>query len=116
MKATEIIKAYMAEKGITYRDMAAKTGKTPQGVWNALNGRNGGTNDRERGGQEPNYITIKKMCDALGLRISIKPQRPTPPDNILEAAEIANVSFSALQRILELGGYMLTIEPPEEST
>lgn len=115
-KATEIILQYMEEQGITYRELARRTGRSAQNVWNVLNGRRGNRPDGEKGGREPNYKSILDICNVMGLKIVIMPTGDAQNlDTLLSAAELEDIPFSAMQRILEAGGYSVEIKAPEDA-
>lgn len=114
-KATEVILQYMEEQGITYRELARRTGRSAQNVWNVLNGRKGNRPDGEKGGREPNYKSILDICNVMGLKIIIMPTGDAQNlDTLLSAAELEDIPFSAMQRILEAGGYSVEIKAPED--
>lgn len=108
MKANEVILAYMKEHGITYRDVAERIGHTAQNVWNILNGKAGNKTGNKKGSHDANYKTIINICDAIGLKIVI---HPVPgdhhPDALLHAAELEDVPFSTVQRLLQASGYQI---------
>lgn len=114
MKATEIILQRMENQGITYRELARRTGRSAQNVWNVLNGKDGNRPGGTKGLRDPNYKTVVDFCDALGLKISIEPNGVRQdPDALTKAAELEYVPFSGVQRILEAGGYSMQIEATE---
>lgn len=115
MKATEIILKYMDECGITYRGLAAMTGTSAQNVWNILNGRRGNRKDGEKGGREPDYKSILRICEVLGMKVSFLPTGGTPDPKVLEkTVELDKVPFSTVQSILKAGGWTVQISPPEK--
>lgn len=116
MRAAETILHYMEEQGITYREVARRTGRSAQNVWNVLNGKDGNRPDGTKGRREPNYKTVVDICTALDLKITIQPTDGAhDPEAIIKAAELEYVPFSAVQRILEAGGYSMRIEAPEKN-
>lgn len=115
-KATEIILQYMEEQGISYREVARRTGRSAQNVWNVLNGKDGNRKDGTKGRREPNYKTVVDICSVLGLKITIQPNgEAQDPEALTKAAELEYIPFSAVQRILEAGGYSMQIEAPEKN-
>lgn len=116
MRAAETILRYMEEQGISYREVARRTGRSAQNVWQVLNGRTGNRPEGAKGGREPNYKTVVDICGVLGLKITIQPTGDVhDPEAITKAAELEYVPFSAVQRILEAGGYSMQIEAPEKN-
>lgn len=109
MKASRIILSYMKANGITYRDVASRTGRSFQNVWNILNGKDGNKASGTKGRREPNYKTVVEICDAIGLKIEIRPTgEPHDPQALIKAAELQYVPFSTVQRLLEASGYAVT--------
>lgn len=114
VKVTDIILQYMKDNKITYRKLASLTGTSAQNVWNILYGRKGYNRDGEKGTREPGYKSIIKICDALGIKVSIVPTGEAhDPDAIMRAAEMTDISFAAVESILEASGYTLQIEFPQ---
>ncbi len=109
-KATDIIKHYMQQNRISYAELASRIGKSTQGVWIALNGKNESNPDASR---EAKYSTIKKMCDALDLRIVVKEKKVETTGDVLNAEIPENMPFSAVQKLLESVGYKVLIEKSE---
>lgn len=115
MRATGVILKYMEDNGITYREVAARTGRSAQNIWNTLNGKDGNRPEGTKGRRDPNYKTIVEICDALSLKITIRPTGGGhDPDTLVRAAELGPIPFSVVQKILEAGGYSIAIEIPEE--
>lgn len=109
-KATDIIKQYMQQNRISYAELASRIGKSTQGVWIALNGKNESNPDVSR---EAKYSTIKKMCDALDLRIVVREKKAETKSEVLDSEIPENLPFSAVQKLLESVGYEVFIEKSE---
>lgn len=115
MKITETILSYMQENKITYRQVAAKTGRSAQNIWNVLNGKAGNRPDGEKGQRDPNFKTILDICEAIGMKVKITANTgEIKPEMLIQAAELETVSFSAVQRMLEAGGYSLQVDAPKK--
>ena len=105
----DFIRAYMERNGITLRDVAARMGTSYQNVWLILNERSSVPLKGKAGRRDPNYLTVKRMLDALGLEIEITPCARIDPREVLRLAEHENVGFSVLQRIMEASGLHMTV-------
>lgn len=115
IKAADVIREYMERNKITYREVARRSGRSGQNIWNILNGNAGNKPTGAKGGRDPNYKTILDVCDALGLKVTItKTEERESPDEIVRAAELLHALFSTVQRILQAAGFLLQIETPEE--
>lgn len=107
------IKEYMREQGITYRKLADMTGRSPQGVWNILNGKSGNLSDSPKGSREPTFGSIMGLTRALGMGISItREDCGITPETILNARELSAIPFSTVQAALKAAGYSLTVTAP----
>ena len=106
---TEFIKDYMARNNIKLRDVAAKMGVSYQNVYMILDNRNSVPKKGKQGRRDPNYLTVKRLLDALGLEIVIEKTAAKDPREILLLAEHENIGFSTLQKVMEAGGHHMTV-------
>lgn len=106
---TAFIKDYMETHDITYRDVAAKMGTSYQNVWLILNDRTDVPTKGKRGRRDPNFLSVKRLLDAIGLEIVIERVSAADPREILRLAEHENIGFSTLQRIMEAGGHKMSV-------
>ena len=111
---TEFIKDYMARNNITLRDVAAKMGTSYQNVWLILNDRTDVPKRGKAGRRDPNYLSVKRLLDALGLEIVVEKSIPKSPQEVLHIAEHENIGFSTLQKVMEAGGLHMTIREKKQ--
>jgi len=107
---TDFIKDYMERHNISLRAVAEKMGVSYQNVWLILNERTEVPGKGKAGRRDPNYLTVKRLMDALGLELEITRCTPMNPQEVLRLAEHENIGFSTLQRVLEAGGFHLAVK------
>ena len=107
---TDFIKAYMERNHISLRSVAEKMGTSYQNVWLILNERSNVPSKGKSGRRDPNYLTVKRLLDTLGLEVEIVRIAPMNPQEILRLAEHENIGFSTLQKVLEAGGFHMQVK------
>ena len=100
MNIIERIRNWMQEDELTYEEVASRIGWSRQNLWIKLNKS-----------QYPNFDTIRKVLEAMGKELIVKPidQAPAEIDlqKLYEVAEDQMVSFDVVEKLMNAIGYEL---------
>ena len=106
----DFIKDYMESHRISLREVAENMGVSYQNVWLLLNERKEVPGKGKVGRRDPNYLSVKRLLDAIGLEVVIEQTEPTDPKEVLEMAEHENIGFGTLQKVLTAGGFKMVVQ------